>query len=109
MVIKNAEKLLKQLIPTPDGNIWLVSNVTVTMDEHIKYEFTLSVDVPVRSSAQQTYYSMTRRMDEVITLVLYKQTYELICYGQSWLGFLKDIDTMDKFIKLLQEKLPTIH
>lgn len=109
MVIKNADKLLKQLIPTPDGNIWLVSNVTVTMDDYIKYEFTLSVDVPVRSSPQQTYYSMTRRMDEVITLVLYEEKYQLICYGQSWLGFCKDIDTMDKFIKLLQEKLPTIH
>ncbi len=109
MVIKNAEKLLKETIVTPEGNIWLVTDVSVTMDEHIKYEFKLCTDTPVRGSIQQQYYSMTRKIEETITLVLYGPTYQLICYGQSWHGYMGDIDTMNKFINLLQNRLPTIY
>ena len=111
MIIKNPEKILKQPIFTKDGDLWFVKDVNVLMDGDITYEFKLVTQVPVKSSPNQQYYHMTRTMDETAKLVLItdytkNNIYELLCGGAMWRGYCEDIDTMDKFISVLADRLP---
>jgi hypothetical protein len=111
MIIKNPEKILQQPIFTKDGDLWFVKDVNVLMDGDITYEFKLVTQVPVKSSPNQQYYHMTRTMDETAKLVLItnytkNNIYELLCGGAMWRGYCEDIDTMDKFISVLADKLP---
>jgi hypothetical protein len=81
------------------------------MDGDITYEFKLVTQVPVKSSPNQQYYHMTRTMDETAKLVLItnytkNNIYELLCGGAMWRGYCEDIDTMDKFISVLADRLP---
>ena len=111
MIIKNPEKILQQPIFTQDGDLWFVKDVNVLMDGDITYEFKLVTQVPVKSSPNQQYYHMTRTMDETAKLVLItnytkNNIYELLCGGAMWRGYCEDIDTMDKFISVLADRLP---
>lgn len=112
MILKNVEKILHQPIFTKDGELWFVKDVNVMMDDDVTYEFKLVTQVPVKSSPTQQYYHMTRTMDETATLTLIKtdyaknNIYELLCGGAMWSGYCEDIDTMDKFISVLGDKLP---
>jgi hypothetical protein len=111
MIIKNPEKILQQPIFTKDGDLWFVKDVNVLMDGDITYEFKLVTQVPVKSSPNQQYYHMTRTMDETAKLVLItnytkNNIYELLCGGAMWRGYCEDIDTMDKFISVLADRLP---
>jgi hypothetical protein len=114
MIIKNPEKLLKQFIPSATGNlIWCVTDVNVTMDDEITYVFKFQTQVPVKSSPNQQYYSMTRSKNVEAKLNFYRvqheNTYELFCYGQVQRGYSTDIDTMDKFIDVLRYMLPNTY
>ena len=56
---------------------------------------------------------MTRTMDETAKLVLItdytkNNIYELLCGGAMWRGYCEDIDTMDKFISVLADRLPKL-
>ena len=107
MILKNPDKLLKELIPTYDGNIWSVTDVSVTMDENgTEYIFKLCTQVPVKSSPNQQYYHYTRVMEETAKLKFYENTYELYCGGQTYSGYSCDIDTINKFISRLADMLP---
>ena len=111
MTLKNVDKILHQPIFTKDGDLWFVKDVNVTMDDDVTYEFKLVTQVPVKSSPNQQYYHMTRTMDETVKLVLItdytkNNIYELLCGGAMWRGYCEDIDTMDKFISVLADKLP---
>jgi hypothetical protein len=108
MIIKNPEKLLKQWIPTPDGDLWYVTDVSVTIDvdNGIAYIFKLQTDAPVKSSPNQQYYHMTRVIEKEITLRITGEVYELYCDGLALHGYCKDIDAMDKFIKQVENILP---
>lgn len=116
MILKNAEKMLQQVIPSVSGNLWFVSDVNVTMDDDVTYEFKLCADVPVKSSINQQYYHMTKQVTETAKLKLHKMAdrygkegdsvYELICGGQVFHGYCTDIDTMDKFILVLVNMMP---
>jgi hypothetical protein len=111
MILKNPEKILQQPIFTKDGDLWFVKDVNVLMDGDITYEFKLVTQVPVKSSPNQQYYHMTRTMDETAKLVLItnytkNNIYELLCGGAMWRGYCEDIDTMDKFISVLADRLP---
>ena len=114
MRLENAGKMLNQAIPTVDGNIWFVRDVSITMDvdNGITYIFDLVTDVPVKSSPNQQYYHMTKSMEERVKLTLIKidypknNIYELLCGGAMWRGYVTDIDTMNKFISVLADKLP---
>ena len=111
MTLKNVDKILHQPIFTKDGELWFVKDVNVTMDDDVTYEFKLVTQVPVKSSPNQQYYHMTRTMDETVKLVLItdytkNNIYELLCGGAMWRGYCEDIDTMDKFISVLADKLP---
>ena len=116
MILKNVDKILHQPIFTKDGELWFVKDVNVLMDGDITYEFKLVTQVPVKSSPNQQYYHMTRTMDETAKLRLHKMVdryakqgdsvYELNCGGAMWHGYCEDIDTMDKFISVLADKLP---
>lgn len=113
MIIKNVDKILHQPIFTKDGELWFVKDVNVTMDDDVTYEFKLVTQVPVKSSPNQQYYHMTRTMDETVKLVLItdytkNNIYELLCGGAMWRGYCEDIDTMDKFISVLADKLPKL-
>ena len=114
MILKNPEKILHQPIFTKDGELWFVKDVNVLMDGDITYEFRLVTQVPVKSSPNQQYYHMTRTMDETAKLTLIKtdyaknNIYELLCGGAMWRGYCEDIDTMDKFISVLADKLPKL-
>ena len=113
MILKNVEKILHQPIFTKDGDLWFVKDVNVTMDDDVTYEFKLVTQVPVKSSPNQQYYHMTRTMDETVKLVLItdytkNNIYELLCGGAMWRGYCEDIDTMDKFISVLADKLPKL-
>ena len=113
MILKNVEKILHQPIFTKDGELWFVKDVNVTMDDDVTYEFKLVTQVPVKSSPNQQYYHMTRTMDETVKLVLItdytkNNIYELLCGGAMWRGYCEDIDTMDKFISVLADKLPKL-
>ena len=111
MILKNPEKILQEPIFTKDGELWFVKDVNVTMDDDVTYEFKLVTQVPVKSSPNQQYYHMTRTMDETVKLVLItdytkNNIYELLCGGAMWRGYCEDIDTMDKFISVLADRLP---
>ena len=113
MILKNVEKILHQPIFTKDGDLWFVKDVNVLMDGDITYEFKLVTQVPVKSSPNQQYYHMTRTMDETVKLVLItdytkNNIYELLCGGAMWRGYCEDIDTMDKFISVLADRLPKL-
>lgn len=113
MILKNVEKILHQPIFTKDGELWFVKDVNVTMDDDVTYEFKLVTQVPVKSSPNQQYYHMTRTMDETVKLVLItdytkNNIYELLCGGAMWRGYCEDIDTMDKFISVLADRLPKL-
>jgi len=107
MIIKNADKLLKQFIPTPDGDIWYVTDLSVKMDEDgTTYTYKMDTQVPVKSSPNQQYYHMTRRMEQEVRLRFDGSMYELYCSGQTWRGHCADIDTMNKFISKVADMLP---
>jgi len=112
MIIKNPDKILQQPIFTKAGDLWFVKDVSVKMDVGIDYEFKLVTQVPVKSSPNQQYYHMTRAIEETVVLTLIKtdyaknNIYELLCGGATWSGYCEDIDTMDKFISVLADKLP---
>ncbi len=107
MIIKNADKLLGQWIPTQDGDIWYVRDFSVTMDEYgTAYIYKMSTEVPVKSSPNQQYYHMTRTMEQEVTLRFDDKMYELYCSGQIWRGYYVDIDTMNKFISKVADMLP---
>jgi hypothetical protein len=111
MTLKNVDKILHQPIFTKDGDLWFVKDVNVTMDDDVTYEFKLVTQIPVKSSPNQQYYHMTRTMDETVKLVLItdytkNNIYELLCGGAMWRGYCEDINTMDKFISVLADKLP---
>ena len=113
MILKNVDKILHQPIFTKDGELWFVKDVNVTMDDDVTYEFKLVTQVPVKSSPNQQYYHMTRTMDETVKLVLItnytkNNIYELLCGGAMWRGYCEDIDTMDKFISVLADRLPKL-
>ena len=113
MILKNVEKILHQPIFTKDGDLWFVKDVNVLMERDITYEFKLVAQVPVKSSPNQQYYHMTRTMDETVKLVLItdytkNNIYELLCGGAMWRGYCEDIDTMDKFISVLADRLPKL-
>lgn len=112
MRLENAGKMLNQAIPTVDGNLWFVRDVCITMDDEVTYMFDLVTQVPVKSSPNQQYYHMTRAIEERVKLVLFKSEeyknniYRLQCSGTEWHGYVTDINTMNKFISLLADKLP---
>ena len=107
MIIKNPDKLLGQWIPTQDGDIWYVNDLSVTMDESgTAYTYKMDTQVPVKSSPNQQYYHMTRRMEQEVTLRFDGSMYELYCSGQIWRGYYVDIDTMNKFISKVADMLP---
>ena len=113
MILKNVDKILHQPIFTKDGDLWFVKDVNVTMDDDVTYEFKLVTQIPVKSSPNQQYYHMTRTMDETVKLVLItdytkNNIYELLCGGATWRGYCEDIDTMDKFISVLADRLPKL-
>ena len=113
MILKNVDKILHQPIFTKDGELWFVKDVNVTMDDDVTYEFKLVTQIPVKSSPNQQYYHMTRTMDETVKLVLItdytkNNIYELLCGGAMWRGYCEDIDTMDKFISVLADRLPKL-
>jgi hypothetical protein len=106
MIIKNPEKLLKQFIPN-NGDIWFVRDLSVTMDDNgISYIYKMSTEIPVKSSPHQQYYHMTRAVEQEVILRLLDSTFELYCNGQAVYGYCKDIDTIDKFIKKVEDILP---
>ena len=113
MYIENPEKLLSNPIFGRDGQLWIVTECTrlaYSFNGHT-YEFKLVTDVPVKSSPNQMYYSMTKARSEKVELTMYKVDsegmFEMVCNGVREYGYTKDIDTMDKFVYRLKEMLPT--
>jgi hypothetical protein len=105
MIIKNPEKLLKQWIPTNE-DLWYVTDLSVTMDESgTAYTYKMSTDIPVKSSPNQQYFHMTRRIQQEVTLRITGPIYELYCDGCVLHGYCKDIDSMDKFINQISNIL----
>jgi hypothetical protein len=49
---------------------------------------------------------MTRTIEKEVTLRLSRHTYQLSTPETVWQGYNKDIDTIDKFIKQLENVLP---
>ena len=113
MRIENPEKLLTTPVFGSDGQLWIVTecNRLAVGTDGPTYEFKLITDVPVKSSPNQVYYSMTKARTETVELTMYKVDSEgmfgMVCNGVSEYGYTKDIDTMDKFIYRLKEMLPT--
>jgi hypothetical protein len=113
MIIKNPDKLLKQWIPTTDGNLWFVDDVSVTMDSHgIIYIFRCIVELPVITSPNQQYYHSTRRVHKEVKLRLTEtdygknNVYSVSTDEKIWRGYCSDIDTMNKFILVVADILP---
>lgn len=114
MYIENPEKLLTKPIIGRDGQMWIVCECSRLADAETNsptYEFKLITDVPVKSSPNQVYYSMTKARRETVELTLYRvqheSVFELVCNGAVQSGYVNDIDTLDKFINTLKEMLPT--
>ena len=114
MYIENPEKLLTTPIFGSDGQLWIVAECTRLTNAESRghtYEFKLVTDVPVKSSPNQMYYSMTKARSEKVELTMYKVDsegmFEMVCNGVREYGYTKDVDTMDKFIYRLKEMLPT--
>ena len=107
MIIKNPDKLLKQWIPTYDGDLWYVTDLNLTMyEDSIAYHYKMRTEAPVKSSPNQQYYHMTRAIEKEVTLRITGHVYELYCDGCALHGYCKDIDAMDKFIKQVENILP---
>ena len=109
MIIKNADKLLKQWIPAATGDIWFVDDVSITMDSDngIVYVFRCITELPVKNSPNQQYYHSTRRIHKEVKLRFNdRNTYSLTTDEETWRGFCGDIDTMDKFISVVADVLP---
>jgi hypothetical protein len=105
MIIKNPEKLLKTFIVSNE-DLWYVTDLSVTMDDSgIAYIYKMSTEVPVKSSPNQQYYHMTRRIEQEVTLRITGRIYELYCDGCVLHGYCKDIDAMDKFINQISNIL----
>jgi hypothetical protein len=110
MILKNPDKLLRQFIPSATGNlIWCATNVSVRMDDEITYIFEFHTQIPVKSSPNQQYYSMTRAKNCEVKLKLFGDTYEIFCEGETQRGYCTDIDTLDKFIHILIYLLPNTY
>jgi hypothetical protein len=114
MYIENPEKLFRTPIFGSDGQLWIVTECTRLSNPESRghtYEFKLVTDVPVKSSPNQVYYSMTKARSEKVELTMYKAgsegIFEMICNGMVEHGYTKDIDTIDKFTYRLKEMLPT--
>jgi hypothetical protein len=113
MYIENPEKLLSNPIFGRDGQLWIVCECTrlAVGTDGPTYEFKLITDVPVKSSPNQHYYTMTTARRETVELTMYKAgsegIFEMVCNGMVERGYTKDIDTMDKFVYRLKEMLPT--
>ena len=107
MIIKNPDKLLNQWIPTHDGDLWYVTDLNLTMyEDSIAYHYKMRTEAPVKSSPNQQYYHMTSTIEKEVTLRLSQHTYQLSTPETVWQGYNKDIDTLDKFIKQLENVLP---
>jgi len=107
MIIKNPDKLLNQWIPTSDGDLWYVTDLNLTMyEDSVSYTYKMRTEAPVKSSPNQQYYHMTRTIEKEVTLRLNQHTYQLSTPETVWQGYNKDIDTIDKFIKQLENVLP---
>ena len=122
MYIENPEALLKRPIIGRDGQMWIVCECSRLADAETDspmYEFKLITDVPVKSSPNQVYYSMTKARRETVELTLHKMVdryikkghsvYELVCNGAVSQGYTKDIDTLDKFIIKIVDMLPVCY
>jgi hypothetical protein len=114
MYIENPEALLKRPIIGRDGQMWIVCECSKLADVERNapmYEFLFITDVPVKSSPNQTYYHMTKALKVKAELTLLKSGYnynvfELVCNGMVEHGYVKDIDTVDKFIIKIIDMLP---
>ena len=112
MYIENPEALLKRPIIGRDGQMWIPCECSRLAEASgaPTYEFKLITDVPVKSSPNQVYYSMTKARRETVELTLYnvghESVYELVCNGMVEHGYVKDIDSADKFVYRLKEMLP---
>ena len=116
MYIENPEKLLTKPIIGRDGQMWIVCECSRLADAETDspmYEFKLITDVPVKSSPNQVYYSMTKARRETVELTLYRvqheSLFELVCNGAVERGYVKDIDTLDKFIIKIVDMLPVCY
>ena len=113
MYIENPEVLLTKPIIGRDGQMWIVCECSRLAEASgaPTYEFLFITDVPVKSSPNQVYYSMTKARRETVELTLYRvqheSVFELVCNGAVERGYVKDIDSLDKFINRLKEMLPT--
>jgi hypothetical protein len=114
MYIENPEKLLTTPIVGKDGQIWIVcecSKLANAESDSPSYEFLFITDVPVKSSPNQVYYSMTKAKREKAELTLYRvqheNVYELVCAGQSIHGPISEINNVDGFIEKIKLMLPT--
>ena len=114
MYIENPEKLLTTPIFGSDGQLWIVAECTRLTNAESRghtYEFKLVTDVPVKSSPNQMYYSMTKARSEKVELTMYKVDsegiFEMVCNGMIEHGYTNDIDTIAKFTYRLNQMLPT--
>ena len=114
MYIENPEKLLSTPIFGSDGQLWIVAECTRLSNAESRghtYEFKLVTDVPVKSSPNQMYYSMTKARSEKVELTMYKVDsegiFEMVCNGMIEHGYTKDINTIAKFTYRLNQMLPT--
>ena len=114
MYIENPEKLLTTPIFGSDGQLWIVAECTRLTNAESRghtYEFKLVTDVPVKSSPNQMYYSMTKARSEKVELTMYKVDsegiFEMVCNGMIEHGYTKDINTIAKFTYRLNQMLPT--
>lgn len=115
MYIENPEKLLSTPIFGSDGQLWIVAECNILSNAESRghtYEFKLVTDVPVKSSPNQVYYSMTKVRSETVELIMYPSSgwrggvFQLVCNGVAEHGYTNDIDTMDKFVYRLNQMLP---
>jgi hypothetical protein len=116
MHIENPEKLLKRPIIGRDGQMWIVNECDLLLDAERNgptYEFHFITDVPVKSSPNQTYYHMTKALRAKAELTLFRHQheniFELECNGAVVHGYLKDINTVDKFIIKIVDMLPVCY
>jgi len=93
MYIENPEKLLSNPIFGRDGPSWIVCECTrlAVGTDGPTYEFKLITDVPVKSSPNQHYYTMTTARRETVELTMYKAgsegIFEMVCNGMVEHGY----------------------
>jgi len=75
-------------------------------EDSIAYTYKMRTEAPVKSSPNQQYYHMTRAFEKEVTLRITGIVYELYCDGCALHGYCKDINSMDKFIKQIENILP---